>query len=304
MIRTLWNRVRPLPLWARRASDPLLAPYVVLQAAPLVSVVMTAYNAAEWIEAAIDSILVQSWQNLEVIVVDDASTDETAKIICSVVRRDSRVQLLGLKSNSGTYVAKNQGISKARGEVLTFMDSDDISEPQRLARQLELLRTPGLVATTCDYVRVDSLGHVVLNRGMEQRQALISLMIKRAVIDDIGWFDSVRWAADDEFFERLRHVYGRSAHANVPERLYRALVRTDSLSAEPGNAVKLTGDDNASLSLQRRCYRAAYGEWHDQLSSRQLRPWIPKGTSSVRAFHPQPSSGRPQSDTPGVEYGP
>lgn len=284
-IRGFWRRFQALPPWTRPISDPLVAPLTEVPETPLVSVVMTAYNAAPWLEAAMDSILRQTWHNLELIVVDDASTDSTRKIIQQVSARDARVRSHRMPVNCGTYVAKNHGVSHASGDVITFMDSDDTSVPTRIAKQLGLLRTAGLVATTCNYVRVDDAGNIILNRGLEQRQALISLMVKRQVFEDIGWFDSVRFAADDEFFERLRHVYGRPAHANVAEPLYRALVRLDSLSGAGATPVNLSGEDSAALSPERARYKEAHAEWRRVISERRLRPYVPRGQSQSRAFY-------------------
>lgn len=284
MIRELWQRLLPRPAWTRRASDPLLAADAKLPDVPLVSVVMTVYNGSPWVESAMDSILQQSWSKIELIVVDDASTDSAPEIIRSVAARDGRVKFHRLSLNGGTYAAKNHGIDHAQGDVITFMDSDDYSEPARLGKQLELLRHPGQVASTCNYVRVDGAGRIVLNRGLEQRQALISLMIKRQVVDDIGWFDSVRIAADDEFFERLRHVYGRSAHTNVPEPLYRARIRAESLSSVSSSPVNLSGPDSQALSVERARYKQGHTAWREELTQRGLRPHIPRNAGKCRAF--------------------
>lgn len=285
MTRRWWQRLlRPLPSHARRISQPLRALDAVLPETPQVSVVMTVYDTAPWLQAAMESILRQSWKALELIVVDDASNDGSDQIIRAMAARDSRIKPHRLACNGGTYRAKNHGIALATGNVLTFMDSDDVAEPERIASQLALLRDPTLVATTCNYVRVNDEGIRLLNRGLEQRQALISLMIKREVVHDIGWFDSVRFAADDEFFERLRHVYGRSAHANVSEPLYLALARKGSLStdADHGVSLDLTTHPDA-LGRTRQEYRQAYRAWHEDCARRGMRPWMPCA-AHVRPF--------------------
>jgi len=243
---------------------------------PLVSVIMTAFNTAPWIETAMHSILGQTWSNLELIVVDDCSGDETLELVSAIARRDSRVRILSMKSNTGTYIAKNRGIGLAEGEVLTFMDSDDRALPNRIERQLHLLREPGLVATTCNYIRLTQDREIVLNRGLQERQSLISLMIKDRVVDEIGYFDSVRTSADDEYFERLRHVYGRSAHANVREPLYEALLRDNSLTTTPENSNHLSAEnDSEFLSAARVEYVARYRAWYALLARDGKRPYIP-----------------------------
>lgn len=254
----------------------LLAPGVRIAEDPLVSLVMTSYNSEEWLGNALRSALCQSWRNLEVVLVDDASADRSVDLALQVAADDSRLRVFRMNRNSGTYSARNAALAAVRGEVVTFMDSDDTCDPERIARQLGLLRTPGLVATTCNFVRRTSDGALVLNRGLPERQALVSLMIKRQVILEVGGFHAARRSADDEYFERIRYVYGRQAHANVPEPLYTALYRESSLSRTGPGAIELSADDSApALSPERQAYVDAYRAWYADLANRGMRPFMP-----------------------------
>lgn len=278
-------------MFARRIDAPLLATTSTLPELPLVSVVMTCHDTLRYLDDAVASILGQTWRHLELIVVDDASQDGSLDRLHELASTDDRLRIIPLTTNTGTYRAKNIGMHNARGEVLTFMDSDDTSHHERIERQLRLLREPGLVATTCNYVRRTGDGEVVLNRGLRERQALISLMIKRAVVDDVGWFDSVRTSADDEFFERIRDVYGRKAHINLDNALYVALSREHSLSTSAGNAVDLWVNDSvgtSSLSSVRQAYVAAYREWHARTKAAGMRPYMPHTLASGRPFPAAP----------------
>lgn len=258
----------------RPSGSVLLAKEQQITPRPLISVVMTCYNCLPWIDSAIDSILKQTWSNLELLIVDDCSTDGSREHLAKHVSRDSRIRLLWMMRNSGTYAAKNIGIRAARGEIITFMDSDDTSLPDRLAMQLQPLRATDIVATTCNYERRTAQGELVLNRGLPARQALISLMFKRSVVDDIGWFDWVRYAADDEFFERLRVVYGRPAHINISQTLYLALLRDGSLSNDrsKNDRIDLAAD---SLPPIRTLYKKSSAAWHESLIASDLRPYMP-----------------------------
>lgn len=287
MIPKWWNLLRPLPPHARRGSEPLTALGARLPEEPLVSVVMTCHNSGSMLITAMQSILSQSWQKLDFIVVDDASSDDTHQILLAIAATDDRVKPVRLLSNVGTYIAKNHGLTHAKGQAVTFMDSDDICDPQRIARQLQPLRDDTVVATTCNYIRKDEAGNTVLNRGLAQRQALISLMFKREVIDDIGGHDPVRIAADDEFFERLRLIYGRAAHRNIAEPLYTARVRANSLSQQPGSGVRLD-TSTAGLSPPRADYQRAYACWHKQLLEKGYRPYIDPADSKARPFPVMP----------------
>ena len=254
--------------------------------APLVSVIMTCFNTAPWLDAAIESVLRQSWSKLELIVVNDGSTDQCAEQVNTFAGIDRRVRPYHLARNSGTYPAKNIGMSISHGEVITFMDSDDVILPDRIEMQLDLLRSGNLVATTCNYSRVTQQGDpVLLGDGAWERQALISLMIKRRVIAEVGWFDPVRTSADDELFERIRHVYGRDSHRNVPIALYRALQREGSLSQGRGAPVILSAPSpEETLSAPRRAYVEAYRRWYAHLERQGRRPYMPFNFHGIRPF--------------------
>ena len=103
----------------------------------LVSVVIPTYNRADLIGRTLKSALAQSWPNLEVIVVDDASTDATRAVVQAFP--DPRVRYVGLEKNSGPSIARNTGVEQARGRFITFLDSDDEWRPEKLTRQVTAL---------------------------------------------------------------------------------------------------------------------------------------------------------------------
>jgi glycosyltransferase involved in cell wall biosynthesis len=107
---------------------------------PKVSVVMTVFNARNFVGGAIDSILSQTYRNLELIIVDDGSTDGSARIVNELAKRDSRIKLLFLRKNHGPCYASNVGIKEAKGIYLARMDADDISLPDRLENQVRFLQ--------------------------------------------------------------------------------------------------------------------------------------------------------------------
>lgn len=244
---------------------------------PLISVVMTAYNTGPYIEAAVRSILNQTWRNLEVVVVDDCSTDDTRETLQALVGEDDRLKTFCFGVNRGTYWSKNYGITRARGEVVTFMDSDDISTPTRIAEQFELLNQRGVAVTTCNHIRRDSSGETIAINGVVERVAYISQMVKRGVFREIGYFDTVRTSADDEFLRRIRRTYGREAERNVKRPLYIALLRDGSLTSDPENAINFGGirEGQSFLSSHRRNYAAACEKWHSFLEGKSLRPYVP-----------------------------
>ncbi|BCL37661.1 glycosyltransferase family 2 protein [Nostoc sp. MS1] len=103
---------------------------------PLVSVIIPAYNAANFIERTLNSVINQTYTNIEVIVVDDGSQDGTSAIVQSMMQKDQRIQLL-YQTNAGVAAARNLAIKQAQGEFIAPIDADDIWYPQNLAKQVQ-----------------------------------------------------------------------------------------------------------------------------------------------------------------------
>ena len=91
---------------------------------PLLSIIVPCYNTGKYIEKCLYSIINQNYQNIEVIVVDDGSIDDTREIVNSIIRLDNRIKYI-YKENSGVSDTRNKGIMEASGEFVTFVDSDD-----------------------------------------------------------------------------------------------------------------------------------------------------------------------------------
>lgn len=106
---------------------------------PLVSVIMPNYNGEKYLKEAIESILNQTYTNFEFIIVDDASTDNSWKIIQEYAKKDKRIKGFRNKKNSGVTVTLNNGLKKSTGEYIARMDSDDISLPKRFEEEVKLL---------------------------------------------------------------------------------------------------------------------------------------------------------------------
>lgn len=107
---------------------------------PTVSVIMPAYNAERYIEAAIRSVLCQTFTDWELVVVDDCATDGTAEIIDRLAQEDERIVFLRNEQNRGVSYTRNYAISQARGEWIAFLDSDDLWREDKLEKQLALTR--------------------------------------------------------------------------------------------------------------------------------------------------------------------
>lgn len=134
----------------------------------MVSVIMPAYNASEYIDLSLQSVLSQSYTNLELIIVDDCSTDDTVDILECRQKKDDRIRIIRQKTNSGAGAARNTAIEAARGEFIAFLDSDDLWDKYKLEKQIDYMRMQELSFTCTDYAIIDENG----NRTGEVRRSI------------------------------------------------------------------------------------------------------------------------------------
>lgn len=122
---------------------------------PLVSIITPNYNAAPFLKRCFDSVLNQSYSNWELIVIDDASTDESLEIIKDYQREHEKMQCITLKENSGPAVARNKGIEQAKGDYIAFLDSDDCWLPSKLETQIQFMQKHNYRLSFSWYYSVD-----------------------------------------------------------------------------------------------------------------------------------------------------
>lgn len=126
-----------------------------MDSAPLVSVIMPAYNSAGFITDAIRSVIQQSYPHWELIVIDDASTDITISVVKKMIKDDSRISLIQNQQNLGPGSSRNAGIEAAKGDFIAFLDSDDLWLPEKLKIQLEFMRKHDLKMCFSSYLLMD-----------------------------------------------------------------------------------------------------------------------------------------------------
>lgn len=201
---------------------------------PRVSVVMTCFNAEDTIQESIESLLSQNYPNLEVIVCDDHSDDGSWNVLNDMARRCSGLRIIRNNHNYGTYLSKNRAIEKSTGEIILFQDSDDISHPERvLVQVLPLLENAKLMATRTKYLRYDECtGNIIPVAGLYSKFGLITVAVRKKAFSEIGFFDAVRRAGDDEWVQRMLFCYGNESMKNIDITLYLARLRSDSLVSD------------------------------------------------------------------------
>lgn len=122
----------------------------------LVSIIMPAYNAARFIEQAVESVAAQTYTNWELLIINDCSTDNTSEIICQLMEKYSQIRFFDQKINQGVAKTRNIAIDEAKGEYIAYLDSDDIWLPQKLEKQLAFMEKYQALVCFSAYQRINA----------------------------------------------------------------------------------------------------------------------------------------------------
>lgn len=208
----------------------------------LVSIIMPAYNASNYIQESIDSVIAQTYLNWELLIVDDGSTDATSEIIKRNILKDNRIKLF-FQENSNQAIARNLGISKSKGELLAFLDSDDVWLSNKLKVTLENFDSEvfDLIFTesffTSDSVICNSnpqyqtmgvgalnyQGDSGLKAFIERNQIpILTVIVKKEYVIEINNFDSNCVPAEDyDLWMRLLLNGSKFQSIDIPLSIYR-----------------------------------------------------------------------------------
>lgn len=189
---------------------------------PKVTVLIAAYKAAETLPTALRSLREQTWQNLEILVIDDASPDGGATVAAAraCAARDPRIRIERMPVNGGAYVARNRGLELATGAFVTLHDSDDWSHPVKIETQMRHMADhPETIACTSQQAR--GRPDLRFTRWTGRCDFIIhntsSLLFRKAPVRAaLGHWDTVRFAADSEMIRRMRRAFGAKAVVDLP----------------------------------------------------------------------------------------
>jgi glycosyltransferase involved in cell wall biosynthesis len=227
-------------------------------------------------------LLAQTYQNIEIVVVDDASDDATGAVVEEIATQDQRVRYVKLPCNVGTFVAKNIGLEFARGDFITCQDSDDWAHPRKIELQMQpLLQNSRLIVTTSHWVRLqdDGLFYARSVYPLMRHNPASPLFRRQPVQRYAGSWDCVRTGADSEFIARLKLVFGHKAVYRIKKPLTFGAHRPDSLMT-----AVTTGYTAEGISATRLAYWEAWGHWHiDELRAGR-KPRMPVGLTDERPF--------------------
>ena len=225
----------------------------------LISVVIPARNAARFVKRALRSAIAQTYQQLEIIVVDDGSTDETVAIVGEFVDTDARIRLISA-DNIGVSAARNLAIAHARGELIAALDSDDVWHPEKLTKQLAALHAagPAVGVVYCWSIGIDEDDRVILPSWNDSKAAGNVLrdivvrgiagngstpLIRKSYIEAVGGYDEGLTLCEDwKFYTALAGV---CEFAVVPEYLTGYRLHPESASVSVLRMEKAIADVTA-----------------------------------------------------------
>jgi glycosyltransferase involved in cell wall biosynthesis len=240
---------------------------------PLVTVIMTARNAAANIELAVYSLIAQSWNNLQIIIVDDASTDTTLKKAKELAKQDNRIEILTTPVNAGPYVCRNLGVLHARGQFLTVHDADDWAFPDRIEQQVKAMEVAQVAVCTGQMLRVSALGQLTRPSQLGPisidgylRLCFSSLMVETDVFrKELGAWDTVWVGADSEMLDRIKVLQIKSTSLARP--LMLCLDDPEGFTRDA--SLGLLGENGKSNELREE-YKRSYRFWHQSTGSKKL----------------------------------
>ena len=187
---------------------------------PTVDVILPVYNCEPFIEEALESLLAQTYQYLQIYIIDDGSIDKTAQIVSTVAERDSRIRFIQNKKNRGIVDCLNKGIDLGQGKYIARMDGDDICNPDRIEKQLLFLEQhSGVVACSGSFTIIDEGGNVqrtviATNKATDpfcipaHQHFLLHpfLLVERVAMEKIGGYRRVTHCEDADLYYRLAAI--------------------------------------------------------------------------------------------------
>lgn len=203
---------------------------------PKITVILPCYNHENYVRAAVDSVLRQTLTDLEVIAIDDASTDGTARVLDSIV--DSRLMVLRHERNIGSAQTINEGIKRASAPYVAILNSDDVFHPTRLMECMEIIQERKCLLLGTDLELIDSNGVVNLDRsfwwnewyrGLREQFRMTgdligtlifgnifistsNFIVDRTLFDRVGYLSDYRYVQDYEFLLRCLAIHPNSVH--------------------------------------------------------------------------------------------
>ncbi|OAV52179.1 hypothetical protein A6F49_00965 [Enteractinococcus helveticum] len=267
----------------KKPLDRLYSKPARLLSGPLVTVIVPTYQGGAQLLTALGSLLQQSWQDLEIIVVDDASGPDYQKYLEQAASLSPKIRVIKQEQNLGAYCARNIGVKAAHGEYITVHDDDDWSHSDKIATQVQhLMANPEIPGNMSAHIRTsEELKLLRINvKPLLTQPNFSSLMIHRETFNAIGAWDEVNKGADSEFRDRLEKYSG--VPVEVLDEVPLGFTRTHQGSLTSGEVSR------GYVAPNRRLYLEAFTRWHEE-TGRDPDALKPSKTQN----YPVPTSMRP-----------
>ena len=254
---------------------------------PLVSVIIPTYSPDQRIYTAVDSLLRQTWKNMEILIVDDGSPSTYDQLLSDLAELDPRIRVIKQKSNGGAYTARNAGLAAANGIFITTHDDDDWSHPDKIAEQAStLLDGDSFVATTVGHIRTtsDMKFRRINSRPVHLQTNFSSLMFRREITQELGVWDTSKRGSDTELVERIRAHYGKAA-------VYKSEAKPLSFSRVWDGSLTSGEIYRGYISSSRLLYRWSFRQWHSDVMQEGSKPVLDEGQARPFAV---PTSFEPE----------
>ena len=230
--------------------------YLKVEKEKTFTIIIPSYNSKELISNAIQSVLNQTYNKWELIIIDDCSTDGSYKFVENYINNcelKNKIKLLKTDMNVGPYICMNIGILNSKGEYITRLDSDDILDKNKLLKEAIVLNNKNIFICNSKCKRIDV-----------ERYCEITISYKKFIISMVGFYDSIRFGADTEFYDRIKKIYNNNVYY-INEMTYYYIPRQNSLTTS--NETGLHGN-GYNIRLK---YVDEYIKWHND----NIIPYMP-----------------------------
>lgn len=211
----------------------------------LISIIMPTYNCAKFIKETIQSVINQTYENWELVIVDDCSNDNTEEIVASF--NDKRIKYHRLEKNSGAAVARTTAMKMATGNYMAFLDSDDLWKKDKLEKQLDFMKKNNYNFTCTEYEQIDEEGNklnkvIKTKKKANYNRILLDCPVGNSTVmynvDNLGKFEvpNIRKRNDDalwlQILKKEKFIYG------MPDVLMEYRIRNNSISSNKLSLIK------------------------------------------------------------------
>ena len=264
----------------------------------LVSIIIPLYNSEKYIEETILSVCEQTYENIEIHVIDDGSTDSSARIVKNIATKDTRV-CYHYQDNAGVSIARNNGINNSKGEYLFFLDSDDIWLPENISVKIDYFKKNPTIDWLFGSIELINENSIKLNKTLKGNDDDIlnsllawngevittpsSLVIKRKCASSVAFDPILSTAADQDFAIQLAAKY-KGGYSKEPNVLYRILPNSMSRN------IKLMEIDHIEVFKKAQKNMLFKSFWFKQKCFSNLYwilagSWWKNGNNKLRGFY-------------------